>query len=342
MMKPSHIFKPLVPLYASAIGLKNILYDQGLLHPQRLAWPVISVGNLSVGGTGKTPLVAELSARLQESGWTVDVLSRGHGRHDDRTEEVDPEGAVLRYGDEPLLLARNGSKVYVGRKRYDAGRLAEAQAAGKAHPRGPVLERSLHLLDDGLQHRKLARTVEIVLVDRHDLSDQLLPAGRLRESLSALRRADICVLREEERDLAAPVMKAMRIQDAARIWVQRRETTVESRLERAIAFCGVGNAPQFFSSLRQVEVSLAEEISFPDHHVYSDRDIYMLAERAKRCSADGFVTTEKDSVRLEGSRRESLQAIAPVHTAKLKITLLESERCLTNLEALLDLRSGMR
>jgi tetraacyldisaccharide 4'-kinase len=252
---------------------------------------------------------------------------------------------VQRYGDEPLLLARSGLEVYVGRRRYGAGWLAESHpaSAGKAG-------RKVHLLDDGFQHRRLARAVEIVLLERRDFTDRMLPAGRLREPRSALRRADICVLREEDRDLAAPVLDAMRTGDPARVWFLRRVTTVASagtgpeagKLQRAVAFCGIGNAAQFFSGLRQAGVTLAAEVAFRDHHVYTDHDVGALVERVKACHADGFVTTEKDSVRLEGELRETLGAFAPLHFADLAVTLEGPERCLDFLTGLLDKRPGVR
>ena len=344
-MKPSGIFRPLVPLYAAGVALKNRFYDFGWLRPRRLAWPVVSVGNLSVGGTGKTPFIYELASVLQQRGWSVDVLSRGYGRRGKQAEVVDPEGSAQRYGDEPLLLARRGLTVFVGRRRYDAGVLAEAQRDASC-----MTSRPLHLLDDGFQHRKLARAVDIVLLERRDLADDLLPAGRLREPLTALRRADICVLHEEDHDLAAQAMAAMQTQDTARVWLQRRVTSIEikdanapeTRLQRAVAFCGIGNAAQFFSSLRQAGILLVAEVAFGDHHVYSDYDVDALVERAKACHADGFVTTEKDGMRLEGELRETLEAFAPLHIAQLAVTLVEPERCLASMETLLHSRMGVR
>jgi tetraacyldisaccharide 4'-kinase len=328
--------RSLVPLYAAGIALKNSLYDHDVLHAQRLTWPVVSIGNLSVGGTGKTPFVLELAQLLQHHGWSVDVLSRGYGRSSTQVERVSAEGSAQRYGDEPLMMARRGLDVYVGRRRYDAGRLAEEQR--KAISPG----RAVHLLDDGLQHRELARTVDIALLERRDLTDWLLPAGRLREPRNTLRRVDICVLREEDRDWIAPVMDAMQTQDAARIWFQQRRTIAPVRLERAIAFCGLGNAAQFFSSLRQAGISPAAEVAFPDHHGYREGDIDALAKRAQTCRADGFVTTEKDSMRLEGQLLETLEAVAPVHVAKLAVALQEPERCMRFLEALLDKPADVR
>lgn len=346
-MRPSKALLPLVPLYASGLALKNFAYDHGLLRAGLLAWPVVSVGNLSVGGTGKTPFVAALSALLQNAGWHTDVLSRGHGRKSDRVEIVDAHGSADRYGDEPLLLAREGCSVYVGRKRYEAGRLAEAEfnarrigeSAGSKH---------LHLLDDGMQHRGLARAVEIVLLEGRDLTDHLLPAGRLRESLRSLRRADVCVIREEEEDLAERALRAMGTKDSGRVWIQRRDSQLTTQDEngtspqRALAFCGLGNPEQFFSSVRRNGINVAAEISFPDHHAYTSRDIDSLIAQAKACHADAWITTEKDNIRLESAMRERLLGFAPLHVAKLEVQLKEPDRYLAYLYQLLQQGAGVR
>ncbi len=346
-MHPSKKLLPLVPLYASAIALKNFAHDHGLLRAQRLAWPVVSAGNLSIGGTGKTPFVAALAALLQNRGWNVDVLSRGHGRQNDRVEMVDRHGSAQRYGDEPLLLARAALSVYVGRKRYDAGRLAESTPDG-AGGGDPANQRRLHLLDDGMQHRRLARAVEIVLLERRDLTDQLLPAGRLREPLKSLRRADICILREDETDLAEQAMRAMGTHDVGRVWIQSRSVQLaargenESAPQRAVAFCGLGQPAQFFASVRQSGIAVRSEISFPDHYAYAPRDMDALVAQAKSCNADALITTEKDSVRLEGELRNALQAVAPLHVVKLEVRLKEPDRCVAYLENLLRQRTGVR
>ncbi|MGA7318395.1 MAG: tetraacyldisaccharide 4'-kinase, partial [Silvibacterium sp.] len=147
---------PLVPLYAAAIGIKNFSYQQGWRQPKRLGWPVISIGNLSVGGAGKTPVVIRLAQLLAEQGCSVDVLSRGYGRSARNTARVDAEGSAEQYGDEPILIARNARvPVYVGAARYEAGALAEReQLKPGIHLPG------IHLLDDGFQHRQLARDVD--------------------------------------------------------------------------------------------------------------------------------------------------------------------------------------
>ncbi len=341
-MKPSRVLAPLVPLYATCAALKNFVYDEGLVRPQRLSQPVISVGNLSTGGTGKTPLVRALATLLQEHGWSVDVLSRGYGRSGQHpVEAVDPAGSAQHYGDEPLLLARSGLPVFVGRNRYDVGRMAEAHAIASGSQ-----ARWVHLLDDGLQHRKLARAMEIVLLNRRDFSERLLPAGHLREPLHSLHRADVCVLREEDRDLAAQAQAAMYADDATRVWLQRRSVSIE-RVEnglpqRAIAFCGIGNPAQFFADLRAACAGIAQTLNFPDHHTYTDRDVNVLVERARAAQADAFLTTEKDALRLEGELRETLETAAPVRIVHLTTTLLEPEHCLRQIEALFHRRANVR
>ena len=341
-MKPSRTLAPLVPLYAACAALKNYVYDEGLVPPERLAAPAISVGNLSTGGTGKTPLVRALATLLQEKGWSVDVLSRGYGRSSQHpVEAVDPEGPAQRYGDEPLLLARSGLPVFVGRSRYDAGLLAEAHHAASGSE-----SRLVHLLDDGFQHRKLARTMEIVLLQRRDFSDRLLPAGHLREPLHSLHRADVCVLREEDSDLASRARAAMFAEDAARVWLQRRSMRVDGIADvppqRAIVFCGIGNPAQFFAEVSAAGIHCAQQVAFADHHAYTDRDIDALVERARASQADAFVTTEKDTLRLEGELRETLETFAPVRVARLTTTLLEPERCLRQIEALFHRRANVR
>ncbi len=341
-MKPMRALTPLTPLYAACTALKNFAYDEGLVRPQRLSRPVISVGNLSTGGTGKTPLVRALATLLQEHGWSVDVLSRGYGRSGQHpVEAVDPAGSAQHYGDEPMLLARSGLPVFVGSNRYASGLMAEAHAIASGGQ-----TRLVHLLDDGLQHRRLARTMEIVLLNRRDFSDRLLPAGHLREPLHNLHRADVCVLREEDRDLAAQAQAAMFAEDATRVWMQRRRVCIgaadDGPPKRALAFCGIGNPAQFFADVRAAGAGIVQTQSFPDHHKYTDHDVDALAERARAGQADAFLTTEKDALRLEGELREMLETVAPVRIVHLTTMLLEPEHCLRQIDALFHRRANVR
>src|SRR5271169_3980550 len=145
---------PLTELYGAATALRNRLFDQGLLTARRLAQPVVSVGNLSVGGSGKTPFVIALGELLKARGIRFDVLSRGYGRKTRGVMVVEPGGNAADFGDEPLLIARRlGVAVVVGESRYAAGRVAEER-----------FQPQLHILDDGFQHRSLARDFDIVLM----------------------------------------------------------------------------------------------------------------------------------------------------------------------------------
>src|SRR5258708_6723013 len=176
----------LVSIYGAVVRTKTALHERGALRARRLQGTVVSVGNLAVGGSGKPPFVILLGELLKAPGVEFDVLSRGYGRSTTGVLLVDPQGTPRDFGDEPLLIARRlGVPVVVGEKRYEAGQFAEARFGAR-----------LHLLDDGFQHRALMRNLDLVLVNASDFEDRLLPGGRLREPLSALKRADVVVLEE--------------------------------------------------------------------------------------------------------------------------------------------------
>ena len=334
---------PLVLLYAMGVRLKNAAYDLHLLKPRRLTWPVISVGNLSVGGTGKTPVVLLLAELLSARGWSVDVLSRGYGRSNQRVMRVDPQGAWEEFGDEPFLMAQNGVSVYVGAGRYQPGLLAE-KAAAASEAAGREIPRRTHILDDGFQHRKLARAVDIVLLQREDLKDDMLPLGRLREPLCALERADICVLREEDAALSPRVLQLMGQTDPAHIWIVKRRTVVSAMAAfpdptpSALAFCAIGDSQGFFHSLREAGVDVQSEMAFRDHHVYTDKDVERLITAAQSSESKCFVTTEKDSVRFSRDLRSKLENKLPLLIAGLELSLQEEARAMEMLEALIAKR----
>ena len=312
---------PLTPLYAAAAAWKNAAYDHGLAKAQRLQWPVISVGNISVGGSGKTPFVICLAKLLQRQGLQVDVLSRGYGRNSDAVERVDPAGDAERFGDEPLLISQSADvPVYLGASRYAAGLLPESTQACSG----------IHLLDDGFQHRRLARAVDIVLVHRSDFQGTLLPAGRLREPIGSLKRASVVVLREEDGDLE-PKLKRLGIDQP--IWWIRRSVVVPGELGRVVAFCGIARPDEF---LRQPNVELVATRAFRDHHHYSDDDARQLIREAQSHAANAFLTTEKDLVRLSLKQREMLASVAPLQVAKLEVRLLDEAAAVHHLETLLQ------
>lgn len=311
-----------VPLYAAAVASKNAAYDRGWAKPQRLAWPVVSVGNLSVGGSGKTPLVIKLAQLLAAEQVSVDVLSRGYGRADvDRVERVDSHGDASRFGDEPLLIARVANvPVYVGVSRYEAGSLAEHESK----------DPGIHLLDDGFQHRRLARDLDIVLVHASDFDEGLLPAGRLREPLSSLRRAGIIVMRAEDRQREEE-LRSRRI--AAPVWILHRKLLAEN-VAQAVAFCGIARPDEFFAGLRAQNIEIAATLVLRDHQAYSNREIDRLIAALRRRGAKCFVTTEKDAVRLTAAQRSQLEQVAPLRLARLEISVENEGAALRQLTAL--------
>jgi tetraacyldisaccharide 4'-kinase len=276
---------PISAIYGAVTGSRNLLYDRGLLRARRLRGPVVSVGNLVVGGSGKTPFVILLGEQLKARRVDFDILSRGYGRTTRGVLLVDPAGSAKEFGDEPLLLARRLQvPVVLGERRYQAGLFAERKF-------GP----QLHLLDDGFQHRSLARDFDIVLVSAADLQDRLLPLGRLREPIPSLHRADAIVLTNEE----SPPGLANRGQALWRVW---RGLRIGHAPPNPIAFCGIARPENFFAQLRQTGVEPAAEIRFRDHHSYSQGDLARLLDLSRQRRAGGFLTTEKDAINLDAHR----------------------------------------
>ena len=295
---------PLVPLYAAGAALRTLGLRMGLEPVRRLARPVISVGNLSAGGTGKTPFTIALARILTAQGCAVDILSRGYGRSAKDAAPVNPFGSFQDFGDEPLLIAREtGLPVYVASQRWQAGRLAESTAP---YP-------GIHLLDDGFQHRQLHRDLDIVLINSEDLADSLLPAGNLREPLSTLSRANILAIPENDEPATAKLAPF-----GKPIWRFRREITVPAIHGPAVAFCGIARPAQFFLGLEAAGVEVAEQRIFPDHHTFSAADVALLRHLVLKSGASALVTTAKDRVRLAALEPELAQ-IAPIVTAALRI-----------------------
>ena len=316
------LLAPFSLVYGSLVRARNARFDRAAA--QRLRWPVVSIGNLSVGGTGKTPLVICLAQMLERAGLHPDVLSRGYGRSSKETERVDSAGDMDRFGDEPLLIARAARvPVYVGASRYEAGLLAEAELGGDG--------RRVHLLDDGFQHRQLARDVDMVVVHRSDLRERLLPAGRLREPLSSLQRAGVIVLRQEDAELES-ALRVYAAKDCC-FWRVRRSVCISGDIRRALAFCAIARPAEFFASLAAAGVEVVERMSFRDHHRYSAADIDRLAELGRRHRCDAFVTTAKDEVKLDATMHQRLNAVAPLRIASLVVEMEDEGEVLAHLSS---------
>ncbi len=297
--------------YGQVVRLRNRGYDAGWFKVQCLERPVISVGNLTLGGTGKTPTVIALGKMLQGAGYSVSVLLRGYkGRHrggpllvsDGRRIRTDSKLA----GDEALVIARHlpGALVTVGKDRAGAGRWIESRGAA-----------DLHLLDDGFQHRQLHRRMDLVLVDVTNPfgGGRVVPWGQLREPPEALRRADAVILtrtrngqdydgltRELRRfnpDL--PCFRSTQVLEPVARGMAREERVAAPLAGcRALAFAGLANPNQFFDSLRQRGVELVQTLPFGDHHRYSTRELSAIGERCRELRVEAAITTEKDAENL--------------------------------------------
>jgi len=290
-------------IFGAGVQLRNSLYNVGVLRSRRLTGAVVSVGNLSVGGSGKTPFVLLLGELLLARGVKFDILSRGYGRKTKGVMLADPAGTSQDFGDEPLLLARRlGVPVIVGEDRHEAGVFAERNFGAQ-----------LHLLDDGFQHRSLARDFDIVLVTPEDTRDSLLPTGRLREPTRSLARADAIVLTAGASEDSFPL-------DGKLVWRARRGILPKDVPPRPVAFCGIARPKNFLLQLRTAGIEPVAEAFYRDHHAYTERDIQELLKLRQQSEAGGFITTEKDAINLGGH----MAALEPLAVVPVKMELLEA------------------
>ncbi len=289
-------------------ALRRRLYSSGLLGTHAVPQRVISVGNITIGGTGKTPLVSLLAGRLDADGSRPVILTRGYGRRSSNMVFLPSDTAGWRQaGDEPLMLSAAHPSVPIV---VHGDRVAAARIAGERfHP-------GLFLLDDGMQHLRLHRDLEIVVIDttRPLGRDHVFPAGRLRENLPALRRADIFFLTRTDQSGDAEAVsgflrryhpEAMQVRSILRPWALRELPSgqvrpLESLQDQAVlAVSGIGNPDALEHSLTQLGARLAGRLHFPDHYPYTRRDVDAITARARHLGADSIVTTEKDAVRFE-------------------------------------------
>ena len=306
-------------LYGAGVAARNALYDRGTIRARKLQGPVVSVGNLSVGGSGKTPFVLLLGELLKARDVKFDILSRGYGRETRGVSLVDSAGSARDFGDEPLLISRKlGVPVIVGEDRHQAGLFAEQKF-------GP----QLHLLDDGFQHRALARDFDIVLVTPDDTRDRLLPAGRLREPLASLSRADAVVLTSGAPPESFPLVGKL-------VWRVRRGISVKDISARPVVFCGIARPQNFLLQLRTAGIEPAAQALFRDHHAYTEKDVNDLLQLRQKSEAEGFVTTEKDAINLGGY----LSALDPLAVVPVKMELLDAANAVDTMLRLIAERRG--
>jgi tetraacyldisaccharide 4'-kinase len=307
---------PLSLLYGQITRVRVWLYDKQILKQKHLSKPVISIGNLTVGGTGKTPMVIWLAERLLAEGHRVGILSRGYKGAAGTSDEI--ELMKFRLQDRALFG--------VGPDRFVHGKRLESRV-------------DVFLLDDGFQHLALARDLNILLIDASQpLARQtLLPTGRLREPLSAMTRADTVVFTRTETvtgsDAAIeklqdfPVFSAStRLLGFRRLGADRQTLSFEQiGTGPFYAFCGIGNPRAFFQDLHNWNLAVVDRCEFPDHHRYDSRDARELQEAAGRAAAKGLLTTEKDAHNLS-----NLQfAATPVYITVIALEIRRADAFLS-------------
>jgi tetraacyldisaccharide 4'-kinase len=285
-------------VFRLGLAAREKMYKAGLFRTMRLNHPVVSIGNLTLGGTGKTPLVIALAERFRNDGFRPVVLSRGYKRTSKGIRIVSRgDGPIITWqesGDEPFLIAQRmrGVAVVVGSDRFEAGRLAEREDLG-----------NLFILDDGYQHRGLFRNVDLVTIDPTEWAEgeKLLPRGRWREPKSAIERAHAaCVQEKVGATMPKLPVPTFRIQTVIHgIYKGCNPIDPESlRNQSVIAFAGIAKPARFFEAVESVGVRLVKHIEFRDHHAFTPEDI---ADISKKASNVVLITTEKDSVRLAGT-----------------------------------------
>lgn len=315
--------RPLSALYDRLLEARARRYADGRADSQRLSRPTLSVGNLTVGGTGKTPFVEHLAKHFLEMGRRPAILSRGYGRRSRETVVVSsgegPRVGAEEGGDEPVLLAKrlSGAIVVVAPRRADAARAAEAFAP------------DLFLLDDGFQHLSVRRDLDLLLLDAADPfgGRRYPPFGRLREPLSALRRADGIVFTRARPGFPdeASLRAVARWNPRAPIFTARIRPggPRDSRGLPAepptpfLAVSGIARPDSFRESLADLRLSPAETLVFSDHCPYAKRELARIGGAAANTQSVAIVTTEKDAVKLEG--RVSL----PLWTVSLHVEISE-------------------
>lgn len=315
-MKNSNLLLPFSWLYGAVIKARNSLYQKNIFTSFDLGVKTISVGNITVGGTGKTPLVAFIAEKLAEKGEKVCILTRGYGRDNPKERVLVTDGEKILAdardaGDEPFELANKllGKAVIVAdAKRAEAGIWAKEEFGI-----------TTFILDDGFQHLRVKRDLDIVLLDATNPfgNDKLLPTGLLREPLASLKRADVIVITRANlvEDLEEIKNKVLQINPDCKIFISKNKFTRLIKLReflaenqsnpqtniqnlKASAFCALGNPDNFFNQLRQEKFDVTATKSFPDHHIYIKGDVRMLEKEAIETGAEVLLTTAKDAVKL--------------------------------------------
>lgn len=282
---------PLSGIFRLVATLRRLAYQRGLVKSQSLPVPVIIVGNISVGGSGKTPLVLWLAQQLQQQGWRPGIISRGYGgKAANYPLTVTAETPASESGDEPKLLAlRSGCPIVVAPDRVAAGRQLLAE-----------FDCNIIISDDGLQHYRLARDLELVVVDaRRSFGNGFcLPAGPLREPVSRLQKVDFVIWHGDSRQ---PWTMQLTLKDAVNLTDQRHQPLTHWQNQTVHAVAGIGDPPRFFDQLRAAGLNVIEH-AFADHHVFTAADLH-FADKLP------VLMTEKDAVKCQVFTRENCWSV---------------------------------
>jgi tetraacyldisaccharide 4'-kinase len=297
-------------IYRSAVNIRNAMLDLGVIKQKKLPCPVVSIGNITVGGTGKTPTAIKIANILKAKGLRPAILSRGYKGTAKSPVNVVSDGSRIlmdfqEAGDEPIVMAQSteGIPILTGHKRYLTGMYAIENMGA-----------DILVLDDGFQHRCLARDIDIVLLhSRLPLGNGFpLPLGPLREPVSALKRADIIIWTGSAAipDSRSLPFKALKLDFPSFYGYHKpKEVVCGERVDvfapeylkdrKVCAFAGIGMPASFRKTLEELGADVADFIAFPDHHLYREDDIARIHGSAKACKADMIVTTEKDGIKLK-------------------------------------------
>ena len=327
-------------LWGLAIRLHRQLYERGILRRKKLRSPVICVGNMTVGGVGKTPTVAWLVEQLARANRNPAMLTRGYGRDNATAIEILQPGQAIdprKIGDEPALLATRfqatapAALIGIGADRFNVGTRLESSS-----------KTDVFVLDDGFQHWRLARDLDIVLIDTTQplIDDHVLPLGRLREPISGLKRADVILLTrtKPERHYSRLIAEIRRWNSSAPVF---RSRTMASHLTSAdrrqrfpldhlvgkpvVAFCGLGNRGAFWRQLSDLNSEAASRVPFPDHHRYINEDIDRINAKARTVAAEAIVTTAKDLMNLDAAHKFEL----PIYALEIELQVDEPDELLS-------------
>lgn len=303
-------------MYSAVALWRRHWYAAAPSRRSRLSRPVISVGNLRIGGSGKTPVVGYIARLLVEAGERPAILTRGYGRRlASNSVTIVSDGTTIRVGvdssgDEPLMLARAlpGVAVVVAKRRYEAGRLAESE-----------LGVTVHVLDDGFQHLQVERDVDLLLLSEEELSDRPLPSGHLREPLTAAAVADAALVsagypaavdRVARGAGIRTAFQVIRTLGAPRTIANPSESVVVPSQVRVFAMAAIARPERFFFDVSAAGWDLVDSMSFRDHHRFTQSDVARLTDAARSAAAAIVLTTEKDAVRLEACNLGGLPVAA--------------------------------